>query len=324
MCLVGATWQCMCEDWNTWDIFRVTLQAHVDEPLSLGLSDLSTELSRDHLSMPIESLCCIEPSTSNSSPQFVCFLPAQPLQPILNMYHLLSVVHWSDLFHEFWKSVLKTESKTNVPITFGDVVSKIWNPVFEQCCHLIDNVRTHEIKLSEVDIFFHHYQGCDAVFRHLYNLYSGLEACHGRSVQETGWINSSVHLMEQYWALCGQAEVANIILDLKESLNLTGDFEIIKHVADQVTKSMKESSLGTIDHKLIGARSFLEEISSSPWKLDCLRKFAACSSIVEWIRKETKGSINFLVIMVVPPYNSTEITFYTEGGGSDLIAKCKS
>ena len=239
--------------------------------------------------LPINSLCCIKPSPQFIPPQFICFEPAKPLQPILNSYRILSDIHWSDLFSRIWKSALKTESKTNLPISFSDVVTRIWNPVYAQCCQLISDVEKREIKLIDVDKYFGHYKGGDEIFDHLLSLYSGLELCVDKKVKETRWIRTSVGLMEQYWALCGQAEAANIILDLKESLHLTGNFDIIEHVANQITQSMKESSLRTIDHKLIDARSFLEEMSASPWKLNCLRQFAACSSIIEWIRKETKG-----------------------------------
>ena len=187
---------------------------------------------------------------------------------------------------------LKTEARTKLKVTFADVVPKIWTPVFTQCCRLLDSIQSREIQLRDVDEYFHQYNGGEEIFQHLRCLYSGIEACNCRTVKETRWIRTSVDLMEQYWALCGQAEAANIILDLKRRLYLTGNFQIIEYVAGQVTESMKDAPLDSI-RKLIDAKSFLEELTTADWKLECLRQFAACSNIVEWIRKETKG--RFLV-----------------------------
>jgi hypothetical protein len=179
-------------------------------------------------------------------------------------------------------------ANTNSQLTFSEVVSRIWNPVFKQCRQLINTVHSREIKLREVDQLFRQYEQGE-LFDQLCSLYKGMEACDGKTVQDTKWIRTSVDLIKQYWALCKQAKAAATILDLKISLHLTGNFEVIEHVAKQVTESMKDSSLGSIDHQMIDAKSFLEEMTADAWKLECLQVFAKCSNIVEWIRKETKG-----------------------------------
>lgn len=195
----------------------------------------------------------------------------------------------SDLFKRIWISMLKAESKSKLTVTFTDVVIRIWNPVFTQCCQLVESVQSRKIKLRDVDIYFRDYEGEHIISEHLRNLFSAIETCYGRPVVTTGWIQASVHLMQQYWALCDQAKAANIILELKESLNLKGNFDIIENVASQVTESMKDSSLDRIDGNLMEAKSFLEQMTADSKKLECLHEFAACSSIVEWIRKETTG-----------------------------------
>lgn len=279
----------LCYDYMVCWMFNVCYYSVCCYVYHAGLAHLIDEISQDHFSKAINSLCCIESSPQFGSPRFVCFEIAQPLEPILNSYHMLSLHYASDLFKHIWTSALKTEAKTKLTATFTDVVARAWNPVFAQCCWLIDNVQTRKIKLKDVDEYFGHYEGGHLIIEQLHNLYSAIEACSGKPVNETRWIRSSVDLMEQYWALCEQAEAANIILDLKKSLRLTGNFEIIEHVANQVTESMREKSLDNIDRKLIDAKSFLEEMTADARKLECLRQFAACSNIVEWIRKETTG-----------------------------------
>jgi hypothetical protein len=252
-----------------------------------GLLKLVEEIQQDYSQMSINCLCVR--SSMESSLQFLCFEAAKPLESILANFYLLSETHQNSLFKQLWTSVLKTEAKAKLPLTFTDVVTRIWIPVMEGCCWLIESVKTRKIKLKDVDFYFRH---CDGdVCEHLHHLYFGIEKCYGREPGSCEWIRISVNLMQQYWDLCGQAEAANIILDLKESMNLTGNFLIIENVARQVTLSMKESSLDQVDGRLIGAKSFLEQMTRDSLKLDCLRQFEKCLSIVEWIRKQTKGNL---------------------------------
>lgn len=248
----------------------------------LGLQELINETRQNYDLKPINSLCSIGASTT----QFLCFEQAQPLQSIMGRYHIMSYSFPNEFFKNIWSSVLKNESKAQ--LTFSDIVSRIWEPVFSQCCMLIESVQKRSIKLRDVDRFFHQREG-QYIYQHLKSLFSAIEACYGRTADVTGWISNSVHLMEQYWALCLQAEAANIVLELKDSLRLTGDFEIIEDVASKVSESMRDATLDIIDDKLIDATSFLEQVTGDGYKLQCLRTFARCANIVEWIRKETKG-----------------------------------
>lgn len=252
-----------------------------------GLSEVTREIELDHSLKPVNSLCSLKDSL-----RFFCFEPAQPLQSTLNRYHMLSHLYSNDFFKIIWTSVLKKESKSNTTMTFTDILRRVWDPVFERCCQLIDGVQARSIKLRDVDRYFGKCEGSKYIREHLFYLHSGIEACNDRTVGKSGWIQVSVDLMQQYWAICEQAEAAAIILELKERLNLTGSFEIIENVASQVTESMKDLSLDSIDCKLIEAKSFLERVTADSKKLECLREFASCSSIVKWIRKETTGEYN--------------------------------
>lgn len=242
-----------------------------------------TEIDQDHSMKPINSLCV----TDNGSVQINCFKLAQPLQGMLNNYYMLSHRKQSCLFDRVWASALRRESKAK--LTLSDVVDRIWNPVFTECCQLVESVQSKSIKLRDVDQLFRDFKDVRAIRSDLRTLFSALEACYNRKIATTGWIEISVKLMEQYQSLREQAEAAKIVLDLKESLSLTGDFEIIEGVASKVTESMKDEPLDKIDGSLKNATSFLKQVTGKSSNLDCLRTFAACSSIVEWIRKETKG-----------------------------------
>jgi hypothetical protein len=204
---------------------------------------------------------------------------------------MLSELHKSDLFKRMWVRMLKAEAKTKLTVTFSDVVVRVWKPVFQQCCRLLEGVRSCDIQLRDVDHFFRQYEGSGVISEHLHSLHAGVTACDTQTAVEPVWIHNSIGLMEQYWALCGQATAAKTILNLKKKLHLTGGFDVIEYVASQVTESMQEAPLSSI-HRLTDAKSFLEEMTAEKWKVQCLQEFADSLSIVEWIRKETTGKFS--------------------------------
>lgn len=239
----------------------------------------------DFSSVSISTLCSI-----GYPPKFIvtfqCFEIAEPLRSILNSHYILSDKHISGLFQLVWKFKLNEVKRS---LTFQDVVSEIWNPVFLECCELVDSVRKGSMKLKEVDRYFRELK-VDTVHDHLRQLYIGVEACRDKKVDSIDWIQRQVDLMKQYWGLCEQAVAANIILQLKEELRLTGNFEIIENVASRVDTSMMNDSLESIGRKnFMEAKSFLDRCTEEKEKLECLKQFAACLNIVEWMRKETKG-----------------------------------
>ena len=244
------------------------------------------EIQEKILTRPINSLCSMD--YASGVVQFLCFKAAKPLEPILESYYTLSTEFRSDLFMQLWKKLLREVSRFRVTLTFDDVVAKIWNPVFTECCQLVDSVHGRTIKLKDVDRYFHQHKE-KYLYDDLLNLFKAIEACHHRRGSDYKWIRPAIDHMEQYWSLCEQAEAAKTVLDLKESLKLRGDFEVIENVASKVTASMKEATLDSIDEQFVTAKSFLEKFTQDKSKHDCLKCFAACNSIVVWLRKQTRG-----------------------------------
>jgi hypothetical protein len=250
---------------------------------SAGMADLLEEIKQDHSCRSINALC----SYQEEGVQFRCFKAAQPLQQVLPAYHHFAIHHPNELFQQIWKSRLKAVVYEKRTLTFDDVVTKIWKPVLDECCQLIDSVRNLTITLADVNRHFCHLDNNRQ--SHLELLFKATEACHDRGVESTTWIREALDQMDRYWSICEQAEAARTVLQLKESLQLRGNFEVIERIAN--TGSMDTQTLSDIDEKLIEIGSFLEHFTKdrSKKKLECLKGFAACLDIVEWIRNETKG-----------------------------------
>ena len=61
---------------------------------------------------------------------------------------------------------------------------------------------------------------------------------------------------------------------------------------------MQDKSLADIDQNSFGTGEFLREFVSNNKRLDCLQTFARCLTVVEWIRKETKGVNQFTSLLL--------------------------
>ena len=251
--------------------------------ISLELPTIMEEIKADYSTHSIDSICFIG---EDFNVKFKCFKLAEPLLPILNSYFLLSSKYPSDLFDCEWTTALKSVSKQN--LILSEVVSTVWNPVFTKCNTLINKMRERSITLGEVDDLFRG-QDKNQIYFSIKYLYQAIEECNGTNESNPEWIKDFITHMEQYWTLCEQAEAATTVLVLKASLKLTGNFEIIEHVASRVTESMADAPLSVIDSNLACATTFLKELSGKKENLQSLQKFVLCADIVDWIRKETKG-----------------------------------
>ena len=252
---------------------------------SVGISEL--RYAQDYMSKPISSLCSISVDGTSFSITHPCFKSAIPLEPMLNNYYFLSEKYPSAIFFTIWSSKLR---KTKSTVRIFDFVTAIWEPVFKECCQLLDSIHSRDIKLKDVDHYFCHL-GRNDLFDHLSNFYKAIELCHNKKLGSNPWIGVAVQQMKLYWSLCNQAKAARTVLDLKESLELTGDFSIVESVAKMVTDAMKETaSLKDMNEEIGETKSFLEQFCTQE-RLECLQTFSKCLNLVRWIREETKGML---------------------------------
>ena len=73
----------------------------------------------------------------------------------------------------------------------------------------------------------------------------------------------------------------------------------------QVTTSMKDQTLASVDDKLVRAGRFLEDISCTPGKLECLVCFFECQNVIKWLRDETNGKWNRIYLCDLKLFNNS-------------------
>ena len=251
----------------------------------IGLPEVVEKLEENHQTKPMYTICSI--NTSTNRPFFPPFLPAQPLIPILKCFNVLHDKYSCDLFRHIWMSKLKEVSNAKEALTFTDVIAKIWVPVFNECCQLIDDVKSLSIKFKDIDHYFGRPERKN-IDHQLHLLSRAIDICCEKDTGDFCWIKIAMERLNLYWSLHQQSSAATVVLQLKDSLKLSGDFEVIQSLVNNDTCSMTESSLSDMDQKL-QAISFLDNLTSDMAKLESLKKFVSCKNIVEWMR-DFKGS----------------------------------
>ena len=151
-------------------------------------------------------------------------------------FRIMAGENSNDVFQKIWLKTLNSIRNSHTELTIEGIVEHLWEPAFEECLRLLDEIRDLTILLSTVDIYFVQYNNERHINAHLFSLYSGMEMCNNnrRPRNSPVWLKRAVHLMVQYWKLCLYAKAAKVVLDVSAKLKITGDFRLITTLATKV------------------------------------------------------------------------------------------
>ena len=188
---------------------------------------------KDTSKTPIKILCVKK--AENFS--FLSLESAIPLEDIKIKFDIMLRQKFSELFSKIWNEHMKTAAtakrKSGSELTISDIKTEIWEPAFTECQTLLDSLRERTIQLSAVNRYF---KFVDHKMKMIQSLYAGVEKCMNNEVHDHNppWIAVAVDLIDKYWTLRELVEVADVVLNLKGKLGLTGDFTLIETLAKLV------------------------------------------------------------------------------------------
>ena len=196
----------------------------------IGQPELIIALQKDFQKEKISKLCVT--AISDGSCNVVCFPDARPLDAYLDNFYVISSKYPNDLFNKYWKERLNAYSE---PIPFSNVDSFVWRPVLQACQSLLAKLESEDMTLLDVD-----HQFKNAYFRKLHileqdllNLQRGVCAIKYIRIDDS-WIKKAVKHIGEYWDLCGYRDAAEAFLNIRDTLKLTGDFNLVERVAQKV------------------------------------------------------------------------------------------
>ena len=164
-----------------------------------------------------------------------CFKIAHPLNPILGKFNAISHGEYSnDFFRTFWKRQKRQhEGASSQHLNFVDVV-QIWENTLKECITFVESLQDRSISLSLVHELVT-VKRKENLSRDITNLEAGICVCTG-ATPPNPWIHNCVMRMYQYQSLCQHASAASAFVQLKETLELTGDFSMMENLAEEVKK----------------------------------------------------------------------------------------
>ena len=176
---------------------------------------------------PISSLC----QQIEGKMIYRYFQLADPLIPIISDFTVLIRKYPNNTFKNYWDA---EKSVQNMPLQLVDVVKHVWEPAFMKCCGFLECLRDRSIRLAKVDKLLDSYTKEKLIFE-IKQLEKGICHCKNTKILDNKWIESCVQRMQEYHSLRQHASAAEVFLDLKVTLELTGDFDIVERLAAKVS-----------------------------------------------------------------------------------------
>ena len=174
----------------------------------------------DH--MNISDLCQLD---DDDQLQLCCLKSAQPLDVFVDNFAIMmrkSPIIFARRLTKKLKEVLAT---LDTKITVNEIFSKIWQPAFTFCQNLLTNLADRSMKLDFVDK--HLTQFSKHLSNNVNNLAEAIRSC-SQPIPQSHQLQSAVKKVHDYWRLCRYEDGARVFLQLKDVLNLKGDFSLIE------------------------------------------------------------------------------------------------
>ncbi|XP_066560678.1 E3 ubiquitin-protein ligase rnf213-alpha [Amia ocellicauda] len=172
-----------------------------------------------------------------------------------------------------------------------DVISEeIFEPCYKKYTRIYETLKKGSLTLEEVDETFEVYK----------DRYEDLEKdlnimCKIDSSDNKRWITIRIQQIQQYHELHLAVESAQVIMEVKGTLHLNGNFSVLQNLLNVTQEGFKQESLDRIDNELIQAKKILVDITETRRK--CLLELGRRINFVNWV-KEALEDINELKVFV--------------------------
>ena len=169
------------------------------------------------------------------SNQLVCIYFTEKSIPneLLKYLYVMGNKYHNDLFDSCWRKRCKQFDNLS---TFMEVHEKVCMHVLDECEEILLSLEQKTMTLESVDKYFRKFQETD-LESNLIKLCQGIQQCFPDTevLPAKQWVHGVVVHIQEYRNINSYMNVATIVLELKKSMNLTGDFTVIDTLAQQVS-----------------------------------------------------------------------------------------
>eukprot|EP00063_Salmo_salar_P083286 XP_014058121.1 PREDICTED: E3 ubiquitin-protein ligase RNF213-like isoform X2 [Salmo salar] len=171
-----------------------------------------------------------------------------------------------------------------------EIHSNIFLPCYAKYDEIYKCLKNGSLRLEEVDTLFKAYRGKYEELAQDFDI-----MCRNDKSDNKQWIQRRVQQIEQYHELHLAVESAQVIMLVKQTLNLQGNFQVLQTLLEVTHEDFKREHLDRIDNDLMQTKLVLVDITE-PRRL-CLQELGLRKNFVIWV-KEALEDINELKVFV--------------------------
>ena len=198
---------------------------------------LFEERNKDYSYIPVNELFVPIPNSDGS--QLACkFFSTQnvPTELLQHLY-IVGKKYPNDIFETCWRQRCKLYANLD---TFETVHKMVCTPVLIECEEILVSLKQETMTLEDVEKYFWSFHEANELKSNLEKLCQGLKECfpnHKQLLAPRSWVPSVVANIQEYKKLNGYIAAAKIVLQLKDSMKLNGDFTAVNTIVRQVNIS---------------------------------------------------------------------------------------
>ncbi|XP_066090745.1 E3 ubiquitin-protein ligase RNF213 [Saccopteryx bilineata] len=263
--------------------------------VKVEFGEIAEKHSEDLSNKRLKDVVMVNLSPISSDSTWVTHYNLSP--QVQKMAKMIDSLKDSYIFQIFWAEATKAlsqqhEEQEGLVVGIEDMYEDLYLPCLNKFSKLYKDLKAGEVTFAEVDTTF-------KVFVNKYNdLTTDLRImCALDPRDQKDWIQERVRQIREFHHLYQAAKLAKVILNVKENLSLTGDFDvllILLRITDDF-ESFRHEKLDQINEQLIRAHKLLQGIDEAQYR--CLWEVSLRKEFISWVQ-EALGGINDLKVFV--------------------------
>uniref|UniRef100_A0A8C1VS82 RING-type E3 ubiquitin transferase n=1 Tax=Cyprinus carpio TaxID=7962 RepID=A0A8C1VS82_CYPCA len=279
----------------------------VDVPEVSSLEDMvKTNLQMVTLDklVEVQRYFCKEDLGKNNTRR-VLFYNVDP--QVLDMAREMHEVKTSDLLLSLWREKAMEYYMPGpylLSLDLTDVHDRIWKPCLTDFLSLGLRIAVGETCFKEVDQAL---KWCgdrgegDCLKKELTLMATMLKS---HQALDENWLEYRLNQIQEYRHLYHAAESAEVILKIKDKLELQGDFSHIHSLIQVIDDSFKQNTLGSLSDDLIRARKKLADVKRQ--HTACLKAFLESDNLIKWVKTQIESLKDLKVFMELATISAGE------------------
>ena len=193
---------------------------------------LQKEFNAEHRDVAVNKLF-VETADPNQRLKCIYFTTKDIPHELVKYLHVMGNIYHNDLFESCWGKQCRIHDHLS---TFNSVYVKVCVPVLNECKEILLSLQQKTMTLKDVDKYFPEFQQEIDVENNLNKLCRGIRQCFPGSevFPAKQWVRGVVAHIQEYKRIDSCINMAVIVLKLKKSMKLYGDFSVVDMLAQQV------------------------------------------------------------------------------------------